>query len=46
MKKIVGNIENDTVEAENLSSHLGEKIKIHGSIYKIRKMSGFAFILL
>nr|WP_288827242.1 aspartate--tRNA(Asn) ligase [uncultured Clostridium sp.] len=46
MKIIVGNIENETLEAENLTSHLGEKIKIHGSIYKIRKMSGFAFILL
>ncbi len=46
MKNIVGIIENETVEAENLASHLGETIKIHGSIYKIRKMSGFAFILL
>jgi len=46
LKNIVGIIENETVEAENLASHLGETIKIHGSIYKIRKMSGFAFILL
>lgn len=46
MKNIVGIIENKTVEAEDLINHIGEKIKVHGSIYKIRKMSGFAFILL
>lgn len=46
MKNIVGMIEKGTVEAGDLANHLNEKIKIHGSIYKIRKMSGFAFILL
>lgn len=46
MKNIVGMIEIGTVEAGDLANHLNEKIKIHGSIYKIRKMSGFAFILL
>ena len=46
MKNIVGMIEKGTVEARDLANHLNEKIKIHGSIYKIRKMSGFAFILL
>ncbi len=35
-----------TVDAGDLANHLNEKIKIHGSIYKIRRMSGFAFILL
>lgn len=34
------------VEAEGLVNHIGEVIKIHGSIYKIRKMSDFAFVLL
>lgn len=34
------------VEAENLHSKIGSIVKIHGSIYKIRRMSGFAFVLL
>ena len=34
------------VEANELVNHIGEIIKIHGSIYKVRKMSGFAFVLL
>ncbi|MBR6664298.1 MAG: aspartate--tRNA(Asn) ligase [Lachnospiraceae bacterium] len=34
------------VEAEELVHHIGEVIRIHGSIYKIRKMSDFAFVLL
>lgn len=34
------------VEANELVNHIGEIIEIHGSIYKIRKMSGFAFVLL
>lgn len=35
-----------TVLPERLKEHLGERIRIHGSIYKIRKMRGFAFVLL
>lgn len=34
------------VEANELVNYIGETIEIHGSIYKIRKMSGFAFVLL
>lgn len=34
------------VEAEELNQHIGEIVEIHGSIYKIRKMSDFAFVLL
>ncbi len=34
------------VEASELVNYLGETVEIHGSIYKIRKMSGFAFVLL
>ncbi|MBR4085616.1 MAG: aspartate--tRNA(Asn) ligase [Lachnospiraceae bacterium] len=34
------------VEAEGLASHIGEVVRIHGSIYKIRRMSDFAFVLL
>ena len=33
-------------EETNLLEHTGETIRIHGSIYKIRKMRGFAFVLL
>lgn len=46
MKNIVGILENITIEAEELVHHIGEKVRIHGSIYKIRKMSDFAFVLL
>ena len=34
------------VEAEELVGHIGEVVRIHGSIYKIRRMSDFAFVLL
>ena len=34
------------VEAEELACHIGEVVRIHGSIYKIRRMSNFAFVLL
>jgi len=40
------NIINKTIEAEEIENYIGQEIKIHGSIYKIRKMSGFAFVLL
>lgn len=34
------------VETEEWVNYIGEVIRIHGSIYKIRKMSDFAFVLL
>ena len=34
------------VTETNLLEHIGEVIRIHGSVYKIRKMRGFAFVLL
>lgn len=46
MIKIIGKLEKATLEAEELSKNIGKTIKIHGSIYKIRKMSDFAFVLL
>ena len=33
-------------EAENLKNYVGQTVKIHGIIYKIREMSGFAFVIL
>ena len=37
---------NKEVEYEELASHIGQTVWIHGSIYKIRKMKGFLFVLL
>ena len=34
------------VEAEMLPVSIGQRVAIHGSIYRIRKMGGFAFVLL
>ena len=45
MKHISGTIIK-TLEAEELLNHIGETIQIHGSIYKVRKMKGFSFVLL
>lgn len=46
MIKINGTIKETSIESEELIKHIGETIKIHGSIYKIRKMRGFAFVIL
>lgn len=46
MKMLHGNITNQIIEVEDIANYIGQGIKINGSIYKIRKMSGFAFVLL
>lgn len=46
MKSINGKVTKKTVEANELLSNIGNVVKVHGSIYKIRKMQGFAFVLL
>lgn len=46
MKTMNGEITKQTVAPERLREHMGEQIQIHGSVYKIRKMRGFAFVLL
>ena len=46
MKTMNGEIIKQTVAPECLREHMGEQVRIHGSIYKIRKMRGFAFVLL
>lgn len=38
--------ERNEVESNELAQYIGKEVLIHGSIYKIRKMSGFAFVLL
>lgn len=42
----MNNVLKSNVTTENPANHIGETIHIHGSIYKIRKMSDFAFVLL
>lgn len=46
MKSITGNVIDNTINPEELKKQIGNVVKIHGSIYKIRKMSGFAFVIL
>ncbi|MBE5950877.1 MAG: aspartate--tRNA(Asn) ligase [Lachnospiraceae bacterium] len=50
MKKIQGITESETTrkqaEAEELQNYIGETVQMHGFVYKIRKMSDFAFVLL
>ncbi|MDE5680389.1 MAG: aspartate--tRNA(Asn) ligase, partial [Lachnospiraceae bacterium] len=46
MNKITGTVIPATFTAEEIKGYAGETVKLRGSIYKIRKMSDFAFVLL
>lgn len=46
MNTVKGILCGETIEAGMLAQHIGEQVRLHGCIYKIRKMKGFAFILL
>ncbi len=46
MRTMNGEITKKAIAPECLQEHMGEPVQIHGSIYKIRKMRGFAFVLL
>lgn len=46
MKTINGLVETPNIGAEYISECIGKAVTLHGSIYKIRRMSGFAFVLL
>ena len=46
MKIINGIAINEEISTDEITQHIGKTIRIHGSIYKIRKMKGFAFVLL
>lgn len=46
MMTVNGTIVNNEVEAEQLQHNIGKRVTMHGSIYKIREMSGFAFVIL
>ncbi|MDE7328031.1 MAG: aspartate--tRNA(Asn) ligase [Lachnospiraceae bacterium] len=37
---------NPETDAYALADHIGQTVRLHGAIYKIRRMSGFAFVLL
>jgi nondiscriminating aspartyl-tRNA synthetase len=45
MINISGKIKNE-IEIEGLNKYIGRTVTFHGSIYKIRHMSGFAFVIL
>lgn len=46
MKIISGNINSNHIAYENIKDNIGRQIIIHGSVYKIRKMSDFAFVII
>ncbi|MHB1150980.1 MAG: aspartate--tRNA(Asn) ligase [Eubacteriales bacterium] len=46
MNHVNGMINSAHIEAENLMNYLGKTVLMHGVVYKIRKLSGFAFVLL
>lgn len=46
MNYVKGTVSTKEVEAEQLGNHIGEEVWLHGSIYRIRKMSGFAFVII
>lgn len=46
MKQMNGNLSTEVMEVTELTKHIGEQVKLSGSIYKIRKMKEFSFVLL
>lgn len=44
--KFVPEEQHSNCEISLIKEHIGEIITIHGSIYKIRKMKGFSFLIL
>lgn len=46
MNLIDGVINNNHISYGNIRNYIGRQIKIHGSVYKIRKMSDFAFVII
>ena len=46
MNTISSQLSSSHVEAEQLKNYIGQVVKVHGMIYKIREMSGFAFVIL
>ena len=46
MKNITQRTPSKEVHISDISCHIGEQIQIHGSVYKIRRMRSFAFVIL
>ncbi len=46
METVSGNIASSHIEVTEIQNHVGETVKIHGIVHKIREMSGFAFVIL
>lgn len=46
MNTIKGITKQEITSAKEIANYIGETVRIHGSIYKIRKMKGFSFVLL
>lgn len=46
MYQMNGRLSYNYTEPEELAGKIGETVRLCGSIYKVRKMSGFAFVLL
>ncbi|MDE5589488.1 MAG: aspartate--tRNA(Asn) ligase, partial [Acetatifactor sp.] len=46
MERIGTQNRRNEIEVTRLSDYIGELVTLHGSIYKIRKMSGFSFVIL
>lgn len=46
MERIGSGSRSAEIEVTRLSEYIGDLVTLHGSIYKIRKMSGFSFVIL
>lgn len=46
MKTTTPEFPTTNVEVEQIKNYIGEAITLHGTVYKIREMSGFAFVIL
>lgn len=46
METISGCTNTFHIEVNQVKNHIGQTVKIHGIVYKIREMSGFAFVIL
>ncbi len=46
MKNIIQRTPSQEIQPCEIGNHIGEQIQIHGSVYKIRRMRGFAFVIL
>lgn len=43
---IDSNLSCDNIETGEIGRYIGQRVKVHGMVHKIRRMSGFAFVIL